>query len=88
MGSCPRAFFTASTSVTPAGSPSSIPSLEGRRLRSKKESRQDGTITGAERLIRQGRATEASAVRFQTTLFVSERFSRSLRRKPRFIDLS
>jgi hypothetical protein len=35
MGSCLRAFFTASTSVTPAGSLSSIPPLEGRRLRSK-----------------------------------------------------
>ncbi len=38
MGCCLRAFFRASTSVTPAGSLSSIPSLEGRRLRSKKES--------------------------------------------------
>jgi hypothetical protein len=28
------------------------------------------------------------AVRFQTTLFVSERFCRSVRRKPRFIDYS
>lgn len=37
MGSCLRAFFTASTSVTPAGSLSSILSLESRRLRSKKE---------------------------------------------------
>jgi hypothetical protein len=31
---------------------------------------------------------EASAVRFQTTLFVSERFCRSLQRKPRFLDYS
>jgi hypothetical protein len=43
---------------------------------------------GEERLIRQATATEASAVRFQTTVFVSERFSRSLRRKPLFIDYS
>jgi hypothetical protein len=33
-----------------------------------------------------GGECEASAVRFQTTLFVFERFCRSLRRKPRFID--
>ena len=38
--------------------------------------------TEAERLIRQGTGHPNNGVRFQTTLFVSERFCRSLRRKP------